>query len=93
MSCLTNSRLNTRRTVRGRGTDRQGATNNTNMFHLGTRMPSMGPEELSKVCIARQERKSSFTNETQTYPESDFPFNSFHPGTKYDSYSSYTPTV
>jgi len=57
--------LNTRRTVRGRGTDRQGATNNTNMFHLGTRLPSMGPEELSK-----------------TYPESDFPFNSFHPGTK-----------
>ncbi|KAF8994484.1 hypothetical protein BDQ17DRAFT_1366867 [Cyathus striatus] len=34
--------LNTRRQVRGRGTDRQGDTNNTNLFHLGTRMPSVG---------------------------------------------------
>ncbi|TFK70080.1 hypothetical protein BDN72DRAFT_896769 [Pluteus cervinus] len=34
--------LNTRRLVKGRGTDRQGLTsNNTNMFHLGTRMPSV----------------------------------------------------
>jgi hypothetical protein len=54
---LTRDRLNTRRTIRGRGTDRQGATtNNTNMFHLGTRMPSMGPADLGnwdsgKVCI------------------------------------------
>jgi len=39
--------LNTRRSIRGRGTDHQGATtNNTNMFHLGTRMPSMGPNDL-----------------------------------------------
>lgn len=43
-------RLNTRRTVRGRGTDKQGGTttNNTNMFHLGTRMPSMGPSDLER---------------------------------------------
>lgn len=40
--------LNTRRAIRGRGTDHQGATsNNTNMFHLGTRMPSMGPNDLN----------------------------------------------
>ena len=39
--------LNTRRAVRGRGTDRQGNTsNNTNMFHLGTRLPSLGPSDL-----------------------------------------------
>jgi len=39
--------LNTRRSIRGRGTDNQGRTsNNTNMFHLGTRMPSMGPSDL-----------------------------------------------
>ncbi|PPQ85170.1 hypothetical protein CVT25_004177 [Psilocybe cyanescens] len=39
--------LNTRRTVRGRGTDKQGDTSNhTNMFALGTRMPSMGPSDL-----------------------------------------------
>jgi len=41
--------LNTRRSVRGRGTEKEGATtNNTNMFHLGTRMPSMGPEDLGR---------------------------------------------
>ncbi|PPQ72256.1 hypothetical protein CVT26_006983 [Gymnopilus dilepis] len=39
--------LNTRRSIRGRGTEEQGRTsNNTNMFHLGTRMPSMGPNDL-----------------------------------------------
>ncbi|CAA7265487.1 unnamed protein product [Cyclocybe aegerita] len=41
--------LNTRRSIRGRGTDKQGVTtNNTNMFHLGTRMPSMGPNDLEE---------------------------------------------
>ncbi|KAF9046171.1 hypothetical protein BJ165DRAFT_1602461 [Panaeolus papilionaceus] len=40
--------LNTRRSIRGRGTDEQGeVSNNTNMFHLGTRMPSMGPNDLN----------------------------------------------
>lgn len=44
-----NHRLNTRRSVRGRGTDRQGTSNhNTNMFHLGTRMPSMAPRDLEQ---------------------------------------------
>ncbi|KAF5364577.1 hypothetical protein D9758_005642 [Tetrapyrgos nigripes] len=42
--------LNTRRVVRGKGTDRQGDTTasnvNTNMFHLGTRVPSLGPNNL-----------------------------------------------
>jgi len=38
-------RLNTRRIIRGRGTDHEEhTTNNTNMFRLGTRMPSMGSE-------------------------------------------------
>ncbi|KAF9472515.1 hypothetical protein BDN70DRAFT_925653 [Pholiota conissans] len=42
--------LNTRRNVRGRGTDRQGGTttNHTNLFALGTRMPSMGPSDLEQ---------------------------------------------
>ncbi|KAJ3879361.1 hypothetical protein F5051DRAFT_427412 [Lentinula edodes] len=38
--------LNTRRVVRGRGTDKQNTTNRTNMFHLGTRVPSMGPTDM-----------------------------------------------
>ncbi|KAJ3809304.1 hypothetical protein F5876DRAFT_44159 [Lentinula aff. lateritia] len=39
--------LNTRRVVRGRGTDKQNTTTNrTNMFHLGTRVPSMGPPDM-----------------------------------------------
>lgn len=43
--------LNTRRIIRGKGTDRQGSTNsrslrNTNIFPLGTRIPSMGPGEV-----------------------------------------------
>ncbi|KAJ7593039.1 hypothetical protein C8J56DRAFT_488570 [Mycena floridula] len=39
--------LNTRRIAQGMGTDREATkSNNTNMFHLGTRMPSMGPSEL-----------------------------------------------
>ncbi|KAF9524256.1 hypothetical protein CPB83DRAFT_861487 [Crepidotus variabilis] len=41
--------LNTRRSVRGSGTDHQGNTdNNTNMFALGTRLPSMGPSDLDQ---------------------------------------------
>ncbi|KAJ8085157.1 hypothetical protein PM082_003941 [Marasmius tenuissimus] len=38
--------LNTRRVVRGKGTDKQGTSNNTNMFHLGTRQPSIVANEL-----------------------------------------------
>ncbi|EAU86311.2 hypothetical protein CC1G_08035 [Coprinopsis cinerea okayama7 len=41
--------LNTRRQIRGRGTEKQDVTtNNTNMFHLGTRMPSMAPTDLER---------------------------------------------
>ncbi|KAJ3751410.1 hypothetical protein DFH05DRAFT_1387366 [Lentinula detonsa] len=41
-------RLNTRRVVRGKGTDRQNTTaNHTNIFHLGTRVPSMGPSDMA----------------------------------------------
>ncbi|KJA16957.1 hypothetical protein HYPSUDRAFT_46878 [Hypholoma sublateritium FD-334 SS-4] len=41
--------LNSRRNISGRGTDRQGnTTNHTNLFHLGTRMPSMGPSDLER---------------------------------------------
>jgi hypothetical protein len=55
---IADGRVNTRRMVRGRGTDNQGATsNNTNLFHLGTRVRSMppGPTESAgqytgKVC-------------------------------------------
>ncbi|KAG7085326.1 hypothetical protein E1B28_002893 [Marasmius oreades] len=36
--------LNTRRIVRGKGTDRQVTSNNTNLFHLGTRVSAVvGP--------------------------------------------------
>ncbi|KAF9258933.1 hypothetical protein L218DRAFT_706435 [Marasmius fiardii PR-910] len=35
--------LNTRRVVRGKGTDRQEISKHTNLFHLGTRAPSMAP--------------------------------------------------
>ncbi|KAK1231044.1 hypothetical protein PQX77_005851 [Marasmius sp. AFHP31] len=38
--------LNTRRVVRGKGTDRQETSNHTNMFHLGTRAPSVAPGAL-----------------------------------------------
>ncbi|KAL0580459.1 hypothetical protein V5O48_001529 [Marasmius crinis-equi] len=38
--------LNTRRVVRGKGTDRQESSNHTNMFHLGTRAPTMGPRDM-----------------------------------------------
>jgi hypothetical protein len=66
--------LNTRRIIRnGRGTDRQGATtNNTNIFHLGTRLPSMGPAELGlwdKV-------------DYPDTPVSEMPFSSYYPGAK-----------
>jgi len=39
--------LNTRRTVGGRGTEQEDETetNHTNIFHLGTRMPTVGGVE------------------------------------------------
>jgi hypothetical protein len=42
-------RLNTRQIVRGRGTDGEVSTNNTNMFHLGTaRVPTVGGIEVDR---------------------------------------------
>jgi len=47
--------LNTRRTVRGRGTEEQNSTTTrgTNLFHLGTRMPSLGPADLGRWDLER----------------------------------------
>lgn len=75
--------LNTRRQIRGRGTDAQGgatATNNTNMFHLGTRVPSMAPTDLHKwdlvyppaVSMKAQEVHQEYVEE-QHYNPSYFP--------------------
>ncbi|KAF7768668.1 hypothetical protein Agabi119p4_7911 [Agaricus bisporus var. burnettii] len=81
--------LNTRRQVRGRGTEQEGATatNNTNMFHLGTRVPSMGPydtDQWEKMIPPTQSRGRSILMEPSQqayYSKDEFPFNSFHPGT------------
>jgi hypothetical protein len=81
--------LNTRRQVRGRGTEQEGNTNtnNTNMFHLGTRVPSMGPydtEQWEKMIPPTQSRGRSILMEPPQqayYAKDEFPYNSFHPGT------------
>ncbi|KAF5348604.1 hypothetical protein D9756_009579 [Leucocoprinus leucothites] len=83
--------LNTRRQVRGRGTEQQGdTTNHTNMFHLGTRMPSMGPNDLEgwdKVTPPSQISRGRSVlmdapQQAYYYAKDEFPYNSFHPGTK-----------
>lgn len=59
--------LNTRRMVQGRGTDKQDATtNNTNLFHLGTRVSS---KPLSPT--AGQDSGEDY------YSENNFPYNTF----------------
>ncbi|KAK0487851.1 hypothetical protein IW261DRAFT_1558893 [Armillaria novae-zelandiae] len=64
--------LNTRRIVRGKGTDKQGTTsNNTNMFHLGTRMPSMAPIDVDQW-------DNSPVSPSSKDPENEFPFSSHH---------------
>ncbi|KAG5733269.1 hypothetical protein E4T56_gene4576, partial [Termitomyces sp. T112] len=74
--------LTTRRTVRGRGTDRQGGTtgrqdNNTNLFPLGTRVPSLGPMDLGGWSY------SDKTTYREEYREEDqFPLNTFAPSVK-----------
>ncbi|KAG5351237.1 hypothetical protein C0989_007297 [Termitomyces sp. Mn162] len=74
--------LTTRRTVRGRGTDRQGGTtgrqdNNTNLFPLGTRVPSLGPMDLGGWSYSD---KTAYREE---YREEDqFPLNTFAPSVK-----------
>ncbi|KAJ4467247.1 hypothetical protein J3R30DRAFT_3849561 [Lentinula aciculospora] len=57
--------LNTRRVVRGRGTDKQNTTtNHTNMFHLGTRVPSMPPADMDGW-------ETAYTTTSATKPEFD----------------------
>lgn len=64
--------LNTRRIVRGKGTDKQGTTsNNTNMFHLGTRMPSMAPIDVDQW-------DNSPVSPSSKDPDNEFPFSSYH---------------
>jgi len=61
--------LNTRRTIRGRGTDRQGNTSSkqdTNMFHSGTRLPNMGPHDIG-----------GWDSPKSGYADRDFPLNTF----------------
>ncbi|KIY65256.1 hypothetical protein CYLTODRAFT_68340 [Cylindrobasidium torrendii FP15055 ss-10] len=49
--------LNTRRIVRGQGTDKQGTTtNHTNMFHLGTRMPSIAMDNWDTRAVQSRPR-------------------------------------
>ncbi|KAL9711389.1 hypothetical protein Ac2012v2_005935 [Leucoagaricus gongylophorus] len=82
--------FNTRRQVRGRGTEEQGnVTNNTNMFHLGTRIPSMGPNNLEgwdEITPPQLSRGNSVLLDTPQsayfYTKEDSPYNSFHPGKK-----------
>ncbi|KAG7445532.1 uncharacterized protein BT62DRAFT_1006510 [Guyanagaster necrorhizus] len=64
--------LNTRRIVRGKGTDKQGTTtNNTNLFHLGTRMPSMGHIDVDQW-------DNSPVSPTSKDPSNEFPFDSYY---------------
>lgn len=82
--------LNTRRELRGRGTEEQGnTTNNTNMFHLGTRIPSMGPNDLEGYGVnpPQLSRGNSVILDTPQsaffYAKEDSPRNSFRPEKKY----------
>ncbi|KAG7086323.1 hypothetical protein E1B28_002286 [Marasmius oreades] len=79
--------LNTRRVVRGQGTDRQGTErqggsndpeNNTNMFHLGTRLPSMGPNDMDGWEAAFTPSKVAITSVTYSEAYSEAPFSSYH---------------
>jgi len=77
--------LNTRRVVRGRGTDKQGTTtNHTNMFHLGTRVPTMGPTDLEGW-------EAAYTATSASKKEFDvdygFPLNTFAPPTPGRNYT------
>ncbi|KAF9020835.1 hypothetical protein BDZ89DRAFT_1071947 [Hymenopellis radicata] len=68
--------LNTRRIVRGQGTDKQGTTtNNTNMFHLGTRMPSMGPVDMGSW---RDVDHGGSGSDQKGSQNEEFPMNSFY---------------
>ncbi|KAJ2913365.1 hypothetical protein MD484_g7047, partial [Candolleomyces efflorescens] len=73
--------LNTRRTIRGRGTDAQGGatTNNTNMFHLGTRLPSMAPTDLDRwdVVYPPALMKTQDDHQSQGHPQ-ELHYNSYY---------------
>ncbi|KAJ8093342.1 hypothetical protein PM082_020199 [Marasmius tenuissimus] len=69
--------LNTRRVVRGKGTDKQGTSNptggnNTNMFHLGTRMPSLGPNDMDGWEAAYTPSSAAVTSRTYTHEAPPF---------------------
>ncbi|KAL0572883.1 hypothetical protein V5O48_009077 [Marasmius crinis-equi] len=75
--------LNTRRIVRGKGTDKQGTSNyasggnkQTNMFHLGTRRPSCGPNELEGWEAAYTPSSAGLTSKEYTHEAP--PFSSYH---------------
>ncbi|KAF5390074.1 hypothetical protein D9757_003750 [Collybiopsis confluens] len=72
--------LNTRRVIRGRGTDRQGTnSNHTNMFHLGTRAPSMGPTDMDgwEAAYAQSHLNPNDQIQKDFDHRSSFPLNSF----------------
>ncbi|KAK2463367.1 hypothetical protein APHAL10511_004593 [Amanita phalloides] len=70
--------LNTRRIFHGRGTDDE-KTNNTNIFHLGTRVPTVGRIEAHEAQWQ--------TGKIQVSPPRDeFPLNSFARPTSSESY-------
>ncbi|GAV99604.1 hypothetical protein LENED_001071 [Lentinula edodes] len=77
--------LNTRRVVRGRGTDKQNTTTNrTNMFHLGTRVPSMGPTDMDGW-----ETAYTTTSATEIDQHRSIPLNTFAPqNTSFGKYST-----
>lgn len=79
--------LNTRRVVRGRGTDRQGSTgrtnNNTNLFPLGTRIPSMAPGEMDDWSPISPVSKDPLSEA--------YGFNNLHAYSGYTGYTSPAP--
>ncbi|KAF9265980.1 hypothetical protein L218DRAFT_956944 [Marasmius fiardii PR-910] len=84
--------LNTRRIVRGAGTDRQGSErqggsnnpdqHNTNMFRLGTRLPSMGPNDMDGWEAAYTPSKMALTSGIHSREYSEAPFSSFSADTR-----------
>ncbi|KAJ3819499.1 hypothetical protein F5880DRAFT_1510104 [Lentinula raphanica] len=81
--------LNTRRVIRGRGTDKQNTTtNHTNMFHLGTRVPSLGPSDMAGW-------ETAYTTTSATKSEVDqhrpIPLNAIGSGSQNPTSGKYYP--
>ncbi|KAJ3844055.1 hypothetical protein F5878DRAFT_637615 [Lentinula raphanica] len=81
--------LNTRRVIRGRGTDKQNTTtNHTNMFHLGTRVPSLGPSDMTGW-------ETAYTTTSATKSEVDqhrpIPLNAIGSGSQNPTSGKYYP--